>query len=70
MNSTYPAGFRKGLEKGLRARGINIILDDYVDEIPAPGPATVTTRKGNVIQADLVVSFYALVLTRSQLTFI
>ncbi|KAJ7751309.1 FAD/NAD(P)-binding domain-containing protein [Mycena maculata] len=56
MNSTYSASFRKGLEKGLGARGINLILNDYVDEIPAPGPTTVTTRRGHVIDADLVIS--------------
>ncbi|KAJ7161388.1 FAD/NAD(P)-binding domain-containing protein [Mycena crocata] len=55
MNSTYPANFRKGLEKGLHARGINVILEDFVDEIPPVGPATVKTRKGNVIDADLVI---------------
>ncbi|KAJ7446462.1 FAD/NAD(P)-binding domain-containing protein [Mycena galericulata] len=55
VNSTYSASFRKGLEKALHARGVNIILDDYVDEIPAPGSATVKTRKGNVIEADLVI---------------
>ncbi|KAJ7705986.1 hypothetical protein B0H17DRAFT_1292305 [Mycena rosella] len=56
MNSTYPSGFRKGLEKSLRARGVKLVLDDYVDEIPAPGPATIKTRKGTVIEADLVVA--------------
>ncbi|KAJ7040419.1 FAD/NAD(P)-binding domain-containing protein [Mycena alexandri] len=56
MNSTYPAGFRKGLTKSLEARGINVLLGDYVDEIPAPGPTTVKTRKGSVLDADLVVA--------------
>ncbi|KAJ7507062.1 FAD/NAD(P)-binding domain-containing protein [Mycena galericulata] len=59
MNSTYPAGFRTGLEKGLRARGVKIILNDHVDEIPwtepGPGPVTLTTRNGTAIPADLVV---------------
>ncbi|KAJ7751310.1 hypothetical protein DFH07DRAFT_961093 [Mycena maculata] len=32
-----------------------IILNDYVDEIPPPGPVAVKTRKGNDIDADLVV---------------
>ncbi|KAF7339304.1 FAD/NAD(P)-binding domain-containing protein [Mycena sanguinolenta] len=56
LNPTYPVGFRKGLEKSIRARGINIILSDYVDEIPAPGPASITTRNGKEITADLFVS--------------
>jgi glycine/D-amino acid oxidase-like deaminating enzyme len=55
MNSTYPARFRAGLAKDLHARGINIILNDFVDEIPAPGPTSVKTRNGHVIDADLVV---------------
>ncbi|KAJ7154049.1 FAD/NAD(P)-binding domain-containing protein [Mycena filopes] len=54
-NPTYPKKFRSGLEKGLRARGIDLILNDYVDEIPPPGPATVTTRNGTRLEADLVV---------------
>ncbi|KAJ7167341.1 FAD/NAD(P)-binding domain-containing protein [Mycena crocata] len=54
MNSTYSSGFRKGLEKDLRVRGIKIISEDYVDEIPPTGPATVKTRKGHVLDADLV----------------
>ncbi|KAJ7786514.1 FAD/NAD(P)-binding domain-containing protein [Mycena metata] len=55
LNSTYPTAFRTGLQKSLEARGINVLLGDYVDEIPAPGSTTVKTRKGSVIDADLVV---------------
>jgi NADH dehydrogenase FAD-containing subunit len=55
LNSTYPARYRNGLQKSIRARGVNIVLDDFVDEIPAPGPASIKTRKGVVIEADLVV---------------
>ncbi|KAJ7705981.1 hypothetical protein B0H17DRAFT_1125804 [Mycena rosella] len=55
MNSTYSARFRKGLEDGLRSRGVNIIIKDHVDGFPPPGPVTVKTRKGVVIDADLVV---------------
>ncbi|KAJ7932774.1 FAD/NAD-P-binding domain-containing protein [Mycena leptocephala] len=39
----------------LHARGIKIILNDFVDEIPAPGPTSVKTRNGHVIDADLVI---------------
>ncbi|KAJ6504425.1 FAD/NAD(P)-binding domain-containing protein [Mycena vulgaris] len=48
MNSTYPP-------RSLRSRGVKIILDDHVDEFPPPGSTTVKTRKGNMIDADLVV---------------
>ncbi|KAF7311070.1 FAD/NAD(P)-binding domain-containing protein [Mycena chlorophos] len=55
VNETYPARFRKSLDKSLHARGVNIILNDFVDEFPADGQP-VKTRKGNVIDADLVVA--------------
>ncbi|KAJ6503342.1 hypothetical protein C8R47DRAFT_1316583 [Mycena vitilis] len=54
MNSAYPKGFRNGMAKDLRARKVNIILDDFVDEIPTPGPVSIKTRKGHAIEADLV----------------
>ncbi|KAJ7103336.1 hypothetical protein B0H15DRAFT_811881 [Mycena belliarum] len=54
-NSAYSAKFRKNLEGSLRKRGVKIILEDFVDEIPPPGPATIKTRKGTVIEADLVI---------------
>ncbi|KAJ6520017.1 FAD/NAD(P)-binding domain-containing protein [Mycena sanguinolenta] len=56
LNPAYPAGFRKGVEKSIRARGVKLILNDFVDEIPAPGPASITTRKGKQITADLFVA--------------
>jgi NADH dehydrogenase FAD-containing subunit len=55
LNPTYKASFRKALEKGLRARGVKIILNDFIDEFPAAGPAVVKTRNGHHIDADLVV---------------
>jgi NADH dehydrogenase FAD-containing subunit len=55
LNPAYPARFRKGMEKSVRARGVKIILDDFVDEIPAPGPASIKTRKGELLDADFVV---------------
>ncbi|KAJ6483908.1 hypothetical protein DFH09DRAFT_1106630 [Mycena vulgaris] len=54
MSSYSKNVLRNGLEDGLRSRGVNIILDDHVDEFP-PGSTTVKTRKGIVIDADLVV---------------
>ncbi|KAJ7151513.1 FAD/NAD(P)-binding domain-containing protein [Mycena filopes] len=55
LSSVYPDRFRKSLAKSLEARGVNILLQDYVDKFPPPGAATVTTRKGSVLEADLVV---------------
>lgn len=47
---------RKSLEK----RGIELVLDEYIDTIPAPGEKVMgaTARSGRTIEADLVVSNY------------
>jgi len=55
LNGTYPAKFRKDIEARIRKRGIELVLDDYIDVIPPPGAGSVTTRKGKVLPADLVV---------------
>ncbi|KZO99537.1 FAD/NAD-P-binding domain-containing protein [Calocera viscosa TUFC12733] len=55
LNATYPARFRSGVVRGLEKRGVEFVFDDYIDALPAPGSASVTTRKGKVLQADLVV---------------
>jgi glycine/D-amino acid oxidase-like deaminating enzyme len=55
-NKTYPDKFRKALDASLRARGVDIIYNDFVDDIPADGVIGVTTRNGRMIDADLVVS--------------
>ncbi|KDQ63257.1 hypothetical protein JAAARDRAFT_29276 [Jaapia argillacea MUCL 33604] len=54
VNDTYPEKWRRDVERRARARGIDIILDDYIDGVPQPG-APVTTRKGTTLDADLVV---------------
>jgi NADH dehydrogenase FAD-containing subunit len=56
LNNTYPDKFRNALERSIRARGVDIILNDYVDNIPDSGVSRVTTRSGKTIAADLVVS--------------
>nr|GAT61059.1 FAD/NAD(P)-binding domain-containing protein [Mycena chlorophos] len=55
LNDTYTDRFRKSLDASLRVRGVNLILNDYVDEIPTDGSA-VRTRNGHTIEADLVVA--------------
>ncbi|KAF8899037.1 FAD/NAD(P)-binding domain-containing protein [Infundibulicybe gibba] len=55
LNNTYPMRYRKAFESRLHARGVEVIFDDYIDTIPAPGQ-DVTTRNGKVLQADLVLS--------------
>jgi len=54
LNSTYTDKFRKRIEKDIRARGVELILNDFVDDPNAKGP--ITTRNGQKIEADLIVS--------------
>ncbi|KAF7964765.1 hypothetical protein HWV62_3148 [Athelia sp. TMB] len=58
LNDTYPAKFRKSQAAGLTARGVRLVLNDYVDDFPASGgkSAGITTRNGKKLNADLVVS--------------
>jgi apoptosis-inducing factor 2 len=56
LNKAYPDKFRLALDRGLKVRGVEIIYNDFIDEIPAEGVVGVTTRNGNKLDADLVVS--------------
>ncbi|KAG1754878.1 uncharacterized protein EDB91DRAFT_1193390 [Suillus paluster] len=57
LNATYGNSLRKGMEKRLRARGVQFMFGDHIDDIPEAGVVGVTTRSGKVISdADLVVS--------------
>ncbi|KAF9245795.1 FAD/NAD(P)-binding domain-containing protein [Melanogaster broomeanus] len=57
LNSTYSQSFRTGLEQRLRARGVEILFNQYIDDIPEEGSLGVTTRNGTQIPtADLVIS--------------
>jgi len=55
LNKTYPDKYRLGLAKGLKARGVDIIYNDFIHNIPAEGIVGVTTRNGKNLDADLVV---------------
>ncbi|KAJ7112409.1 hypothetical protein C8R43DRAFT_1040589 [Mycena crocata] len=55
LNSTYPDKFRARLEASLRGRGVQIILNDHVGNLPdRSGPGSVTTRQGLNLEADLI----------------
>ncbi|KAF9244917.1 hypothetical protein BU15DRAFT_85760 [Melanogaster broomeanus] len=57
LNSTYPDSFRTGIEQRLRARGVEILFNQYIDDIPEEGSLGVITRDGTQIPtADLVIS--------------
>ena len=56
LNEAYPDKFRLNILNRLRELGVRIILEDVLDiEEPSEG-GEVVTRRGTVIQADLVVS--------------
>lgn len=56
INNTYGNSLRNGLEQRLRARGVQIMFKEYIDDIPEEGVVGVTTRSGKRIEdADLVV---------------
>ncbi|KAH7916433.1 hypothetical protein BJ138DRAFT_1139739 [Hygrophoropsis aurantiaca] len=57
LNPTYSATFRNGVADRLRARGVELVFEEYIDEIPAEGTVGLTTRSGKQFgKADLVIS--------------
>lgn len=52
LNSTYPNKYRKRVEKDLTSRGVNIVFNDYVDNLDS---TPIKTRSGRQIDGDLVV---------------
>ncbi|KAG8912678.1 hypothetical protein FRC01_004956, partial [Tulasnella sp. 417] len=54
LNATYPPKFRKRVTDNLRGYGVNVIVDDKAT-LPAQPYTSVTTDKGQKIDADLVV---------------
>lgn len=58
LNDAYPDKYRNAVRKDLEARNINLLLNEYVDIIPAQDEevAEVTTRSGKTVKADLVIS--------------
>ncbi|KAK0208923.1 hypothetical protein DFS33DRAFT_1306417 [Desarmillaria ectypa] len=55
LNDAYPDRFRNKMENGMKSRGVEIVYNDYLDDIPASGVESVTTRNGKIIKADLFV---------------
>ena len=57
LNGTYPDKFRKNVEKRVRARGIDVVLDDRVELFPEAGDTLdLETRGGKMLEdVDLVV---------------
>jgi NADH dehydrogenase FAD-containing subunit len=54
LNNAYPDNFRRAAEKSVASRGVEIVLDDFIDhQVPVDG--TISTRSGKILKADLVV---------------
>jgi len=56
LNDTYPDKFRKNIEKRLLNHNVDIVLGEYVDEIPESGTGSVTTRSGKQYSGDVIVA--------------
>jgi len=56
INAAYPDKFRRAVASSLKARGVELILGDYLDVIPAEGVTEVVTRNGRKLKGDLIVS--------------
>ena len=55
LNDQFPDKFRELVHKKLEARGIELVLGDYVATFPENDRGEVTFRSGKKLQADLVV---------------
>ena len=55
MNSTYPEKFRKDVLRRWTKRGVKFILEDRIDQVPEGEFTSVTTTKGQKINADVAV---------------
>lgn len=56
LNDTYPAKFRKDIERRIRIRKIDVLLSNHVDTIDNSGTSH-KTREGTPFEADLIVRF-------------
>ncbi|KAJ3901052.1 hypothetical protein F5879DRAFT_885980 [Lentinula edodes] len=56
LNDTYSSKLRHGLRRQLVKRGVKVILDDYIEELPAEssGPVQIRTAHGKSLEPDLV----------------
>jgi len=55
LNDAYPKYFRKDVAKDIRKREVEVILDDWVDDLDISEASTIKTRNGRKLIADLVV---------------
>ncbi|EFI27389.1 hypothetical protein CC1G_14860 [Coprinopsis cinerea okayama7 len=55
LNDTYPDKWRDAILARVKRGGVDVILDDLLDQTEPSSDGTVTTRKGQSIKADLIV---------------
>lgn len=60
LSDAYPDGFRKTVAKNLRRRDITLVLNDSIPSEEISNGRTITTEKGRLLVADLVVCFSSL----------
>jgi len=56
LNDAYPKYFRKNVATAIHKRGVEVILNDWVDSLDIIDPGLISTRSGRKLVADLVVS--------------
>jgi len=54
LNDAYPVKFRKQMESQMRARGIDLILGEFVDQFPPSGSGELVFRSGRKLDAGVV----------------
>lgn len=57
LNNAYPDRWRKRVARDLEARGVKLVLGEYVDE-PEVKDGQISTRTKKSINADLIVRPY------------
>lgn len=55
LNNAYPEKYRRRVERDARARGVDIVLEDRLDDMTPSSEGTVTTRDGKVLPGNLIV---------------
>ncbi|KAF9567230.1 FAD/NAD(P)-binding domain-containing protein [Agrocybe pediades] len=55
LNDAYPKNFRKNVANAIQKRGVEVILNDWVDDLDIIDPGLITTRSGRKLVSDLVV---------------
>jgi len=55
LHDAYPQYFRKDVYKDIRKRDVDVVLNDWVDNLEITEAGTIQTRNGRKLIADLVV---------------